>query len=88
MKSGDYVIVESPINKIKVKAKVTEGIRPDTVCVDHGFGHWSKGMTKAYGKGSNEGDIIPARDLQEMFEQQDPSMSCNMNDLCVRVYKA
>lgn len=88
IKNGDYVIVESPINKIKVKAKVTEGIRPDTVCVDHGFGHWSKGMTKAYGKGSNEGDIIPARDIQEMLEMQDPSMSANMNDLCVKVYKA
>ncbi len=88
VKNGDYVIVESPINKIKVKVKVTEGIRPDTVCVDHGFGHWSKGMTKAYGKGSNEGDRIPARDIQEMLEKQDPSMSSNMNDLCVRVYKA
>ncbi len=45
-------------------------------------------MTKAYGKGSNEGDIIPARDIQEMLEMQDPSMSANMNDLCVKVYKA
>lgn len=88
VKNGEYVIVESPVNKIKVKAKVTEGIRPDTVCVDHGFGHWSKGMTKAYGKGSNEGDLIPARALQEMMDQNDPAMSENMNDLCVRVYKA
>jgi len=88
VKNGDYVIVESPINKIKVKAKVTEGIRPDTVCVDHGFGHWSKGMTKAYGKGSNEGDIIPARKVQDMLDFNDPSMSDNMNDLCVRVNRA
>ena len=36
-----------PIAKIKVRAKVTAGIRPDTLCVDHGFGHWSKGMIKA-----------------------------------------
>ena len=88
VKNGDYVMVESPINKIKVKAKVTEGIRPDTVCVDHGFGHWSKGMTKAYGKGSNEGDIIPARKVQDMLDFNDPTMSDNMNDLCVRVTKA
>jgi thiosulfate reductase/polysulfide reductase chain A len=88
VKNGDYVYVESPVNKIKVKAKVTEGIRPDTVCVDHGFGHWSKGMTKAYGKGSNEGDIIPARTVQDMLDLKDPSMSDNMNDLCVNVHKA
>jgi anaerobic selenocysteine-containing dehydrogenase len=25
-----------PIAKIKVRAKVTAGIRPDTLCVDHG----------------------------------------------------
>jgi thiosulfate reductase/polysulfide reductase chain A len=88
VKNGDYVMVQSPINKIKVKAKVTEGIRPDTVCVDHGFGHWSKGMTKAYGKGSNEGDIIPARKVQDMLDFNDPAMSDNMNDICVKVYKA
>jgi len=88
VKNGDYVYVESPVNKIKVKAKVTEGIRPDTVCVDHGFGHWSKGMTKAYGKGSNEGDLIPARTVQDMLDLKDPSMSDNMNDLCVNVHKA
>jgi thiosulfate reductase/polysulfide reductase chain A len=88
VKNGDYVIVESQINKIKVKAKVTEGIRPDTVCVDHGFGHWSGGMTKACGKGSNEGDIIPALTVQQMFDLHDPSMSENMNDVCVRVTKA
>jgi thiosulfate reductase/polysulfide reductase chain A len=88
VKDGEYVIVESPVNRIKVKAKVTEGIRPDTVCVDHGFGHWSKGMTKAYGKGSNEGDLIPARSVQEMVDLNDPSMSENMNDLCVKVYRA
>jgi thiosulfate reductase/polysulfide reductase chain A len=88
VKNGDYVMVESPVGKIKVKAKVTEGIRPDTVCVDHGFGHWSKAMTKAYGKGSNEGDLIPAQSTQEMLDAKDPSMSENMNDVCVRVYKA
>ena len=88
VKNGDYVLVQSPVNKIKVKAKVTEGIRPDTVCVDHGFGHWSKGMTNAYGKGSNEGDLIPAQSAQEMLDLNDPSMSENMNDLCVNVSKA
>ena len=58
------------------------------VSVDHGFGHWSKGMTKAYGKVSNEGDIIPApRTVQDTLDFNDPSMSDNRNDLCVRVSK-
>jgi hypothetical protein len=57
------------------------------VCVDHGFGHWSKGMTKACGKGSNEGDIIPSRTVQGMLDFNDPFMSDNRNELCVRVSK-
>jgi thiosulfate reductase / polysulfide reductase chain A len=86
IKDGTHVWVESPVNKIKVKAKVTEGIRPDTVAVDHGFGHWSKALTKTYGKGSNEGDLVPSVSIQQMLADKDPSMSMNMSDICVRVY--
>ena len=44
-------------------------------------------MTKAYGKGSNEGDIIPSLNLQQVIDYNDPTMSENMNDLCVEVYE-
>jgi thiosulfate reductase / polysulfide reductase chain A len=88
VEDGSYVWVESPVTRIKVLAKVTEGIRPDTVAVDHGFGHWSTAMTKAFGKGSNEGDLVPALTHKQMVESRDPSMSMNMSDICVRVYNA
>jgi thiosulfate reductase / polysulfide reductase chain A len=88
VKDGGYVWVESPLAKIKVQAKVTEGIRPDTVAVDHGFGHWSKALTKAYGKGSNEGDLVPSVTHKQMVDAKDPSMSMNMSDICVKVYSA
>ena len=44
-------------------------------------------MTNAYGKGSNEGDIIPSRTVQGMLDFNDPFMSDNRNELCVRVSK-
>lgn len=34
---GEWVYVESPEGKVRVKAKLTEGIAPNTVCVQHGW---------------------------------------------------
>jgi len=34
---GDWVIVESPYNEIRLKAEVIQGIRPDTVMTLHGW---------------------------------------------------
>ena len=85
---GDYVWVESPVNKIKVRVHLSEGIRPDCVAVDHGFGHWSPGLSVAYGKGSNEGDLIPNLTIQQQLEAGCPGMGAFMEDVAVRVYKA
>jgi len=34
---GEWVSVETAQGKVKLKAKVTEGISPGTVCVQHGW---------------------------------------------------
>jgi anaerobic selenocysteine-containing dehydrogenase len=54
---GDMVWVESPFNKIKVKARVFEGIHPGVVSIAGGQGHyvyseWASGI------GVNPNEII------------------------------
>jgi thiosulfate reductase/polysulfide reductase chain A len=41
-----------------VKARLTERIRWDSVYVVHGFGHRIKQLSRAYGKGTNDSDMI------------------------------
>ncbi|MGQ9456948.1 MAG: molybdopterin-containing oxidoreductase family protein [Anaerolineae bacterium] len=85
---ADYVWVESPVGKIKVRVHLTAGIRPDCVAVDHGFGHWSPGYSVAYQKGGNDGDLIPNLTVAEQVEAGCPAMGALMEDVAVRVYKA
>ncbi len=49
---GDLVEVASPAGTQKLKARVTEEIRPDTVYMDTGYGVISKGLRNIYGKGA------------------------------------
>ncbi len=44
IKDGDEVNVESRVGKIKARAKLIEGIRPDTVGISYHYGHWSTSM--------------------------------------------
>ncbi|MEM3703730.1 MAG: molybdopterin dinucleotide binding domain-containing protein, partial [Candidatus Bathyarchaeia archaeon] len=59
IKNGDYMVIESPLDSLTVKAKVTEGIVPGVVAVVHGFGfgHWSMGNI-AKGKGASINKLI------------------------------
>ncbi|CAA7600428.1 Molybdopterin oxidoreductase Fe4S4 domain protein [Acididesulfobacillus acetoxydans] len=54
VKTDDEVIIESEVGKIRIKAYVTEGIRPDSVFMVGGFGHVSKGLHFAYGRGASD----------------------------------
>jgi thiosulfate reductase / polysulfide reductase chain A len=90
---GDEVYVESRgeadvERKIKIKAKLIEGIRPDTVMIYHGFGRYSNLMTNAYGRGANEGDLIPSMTFDEMKALKDPGQGACMQDFAVKIYKA
>ena len=57
IKDGDEVFVESSVGKVKIKAWVTEGIRPDCVYMTPGFGHLSKGTRTSYGEGVSDSDL-------------------------------
>jgi thiosulfate reductase / polysulfide reductase chain A len=54
LRTGDYVVLENQdgIRSSRVRAKVTERIRGDAVYMVHGFGHTSRGLTQARGKGA------------------------------------
>lgn len=88
IKDEEYLWVESKLGKIKVKAKLTQGIRPDCVAVDHGFGHWSPGYSVACGRGSNDGDLVASHTVAQQLEVGCPGMSVLWEDVAVRIYKA
>ena len=84
---GDYMWVESLAGRIKVRCTTTEAIRPDCVAIDHGFGHWSSGLTVAQGLGANDGDLIPNMTVEEQEKVGCPAMSALMEDVVVKVSK-
>jgi thiosulfate reductase / polysulfide reductase chain A len=56
---GEYAIVESPKDHIRIKAKVVEGLVPGCISVrhGHGFGHWAMGSV-AKGKGAHSNNLM------------------------------
>jgi thiosulfate reductase/polysulfide reductase chain A len=57
IKDGDWVYVESAAGKVKIKATVTEAIRPDCVYMPPGFGHLSKGNRVSYAQGASSSEV-------------------------------
>jgi thiosulfate reductase/polysulfide reductase chain A len=49
---GDWVEVASAAGKGRLRVRVTEDIRPDTVYMESGFGVLSKGLSQVKGKGA------------------------------------
>ena len=87
IKPGEKVRVASEYGEIVIKAFLTEGIRPDTVCVPHGYGHWSKFLTKAAYQGANDGDLMNDIPLKDMIKINDPSANAADSDILVRISK-
>jgi thiosulfate reductase/polysulfide reductase chain A len=54
---GELVTVESEVGTMQVKAMVTEGIRPDCVWTNFGYGHMSKGLRTTYAKGGQSSNV-------------------------------
>jgi thiosulfate reductase/polysulfide reductase chain A len=58
--SGDYVRLRNQDGVLsnRIKARVTEAIRPECVYMVHGFGHTSLGLRSAYGLGASDAQLI------------------------------
>lgn len=54
-----YVIIESPKDSIRIKAKIVEGLVPGCISIrhGHGFGHWAMGQV-AKGKGAHSNNLM------------------------------
>lgn len=91
VREGDYVIVDSPTGKqSKIRAHVTSGIRRDCVMTEHGYGYWSKMLRVAYGRGTNDGDLLPERKIEDTLKTKpyNAGMGSSILDVCVNVRKA
>ncbi len=61
LKPGQRIWLENQDGKLStfpIKVRVTERIRFDSVYMVHGFGHAEKRMTRAYGKGASDTELI------------------------------
>ena len=88
LREGQEVYVTSRAGRVKLKLELVEGIRPDCLCIEHGFGHWSPELEIAHQKGANEGDLIPHLSIEEMVALRDPGAGACMTDFCVSVRPA
>ncbi|MBI4431661.1 MAG: molybdopterin-dependent oxidoreductase [Candidatus Omnitrophica bacterium] len=78
VKHGDLVWVESPFGKVQMKAELTEGIHPQVVGTQHGWGHWAMGRL-AKGRGAHTGFLAQTKAC--------PLSGQSLNkEICVRVY--
>ncbi|MGC2612955.1 MAG: molybdopterin-dependent oxidoreductase [Terracidiphilus sp.] len=60
LKSGDYVRLRNQDGELssRIQIKATERIRPECVYMVHGFGHTSKELRFAFGKGASDARLI------------------------------
>ncbi|MBI4437095.1 MAG: hypothetical protein HY590_06775, partial [Candidatus Omnitrophica bacterium] len=80
IRSGDWVWVKSPYGKVKMKVELTEGIHPEVVGTQHGWGHWAMGRV-AKGRGAHTGFLAQTK--------ADPIGGQSLNkEICIRVTKA
>jgi thiosulfate reductase/polysulfide reductase chain A len=61
LKNGQPVWLENQdgvISEFPIKVRITERIRWDSVYMVHGFGHANRQLSRAYGKGTSDSDLI------------------------------
>ncbi len=82
IRDGDTVWLESPVQKVRVKVKLTQCIHPEAVGVGGHFGHSSPGMPIARGKGINFNSLLPTD-----IEHIDKISSALDHCVQVKIYK-
>ncbi|MCA1732813.1 MAG: hypothetical protein LC732_04345, partial [Acidobacteria bacterium] len=79
--------VRSRVGEIQLPVHLTEAIRPDCVLVPHGFGHRSRLLTAAYGKGAQDAVLIPGQSMHDVIARRDVGGSGCVMDAVVSVTK-
>lgn len=58
---GDFVYLENEFGKIKVKLMLTQGIRPDTLFIYHGFGRITPALKNIHEVGANDSILLGSK---------------------------
>jgi thiosulfate reductase/polysulfide reductase chain A len=58
IRNDDLIEVSSKVATVRMKARVTEEIRPDCVSMAHGYGKKSKWQHLAYGNGASDAQLL------------------------------
>lgn len=61
LKNGQYVWLKNQdgvVSSFPIKVRITERIRWDSVYMVHGFGHKEKKLSRAYGKGASDSELV------------------------------
>lgn len=60
LKSGDYIRLKNQdgVTSNRVRVRVTERIRPDSVYLPHGFGHTAEQLSLARGRGADDSGLM------------------------------
>ncbi|GIU79832.1 MAG: formate dehydrogenase [Bryobacteraceae bacterium] len=80
---GQKVLVRSRAGQIELPAHLSETVPPDVVMVAHGFGHASRALSKAGGKGVRDGDLIANPSIDDFIKAGNyGGSSCIMDAVC------
>ena len=70
IENGQYIWLkgqDGAVSDFPIKVRVTERIRWDSVYMVHGFGHHEKQLTKAYGKGVSDTQLITKTSIDPLM---------------------
>lgn len=80
---GQKVLVRSRAGQIELPAHLSETVPPDVVMVAHGFGHASRALSLAGGKGVRDGDLIANPSIDDFVKAGNfAGSSCIMDAVC------
>ncbi|HPT69474.1 MAG TPA: molybdopterin-dependent oxidoreductase [Syntrophomonas sp.] len=85
---ADMIEMTTSYGQGTAEVKLTEGIRPDTICFQHGFGQKSPLMKLAYQDGMNDGEIMPSFNKEFNLALNDPTGACLDCHMLVKVKRA
>lgn len=88
IKAGEMVRVWSRVGAVEAPAAITDTIREDCVMLAHGFGHRSRMLSVAGGRGVRDGDLVPSQSIDEVVAASNYGGASCIMDAVVNVAKA
>lgn len=83
IKDEDEIWIESAYSRVKGRAKLREGLRPDTIVLHGTFGHWATPLARDYGESLPNINRLSKMDLNTLAEDGGVR-----DTVKVKVYKA